>query len=252
MTARNISTLSEKARLVLNRCSVTTPDELFRAEGVMSDPRLMLDDMNVGVEIVDWAGDGGVEFGPSKEGRELFDATTSLPEPVRQRVWQVVLKANPKHLGIEDVAARISPRNYREKFRDWAEQHRSYFGTPTLVGLSQRTRRPLQEAGLNSAEEIAACTAFEIRSISSLTGPMFNEVEGWLAGRKLTFAARNPWTANLSLKAQKALAQLNIRKPADLQKLRLANFVGLSIRDDTRVMDEIQQWAIAQGREIPK
>jgi hypothetical protein len=190
------SSLSAPAERLLVECGVDTPDQLFNAPGsvwLLIRVRLL---MLVGQEIVAWAQEHGVRYGPSPEWFALFAAAVDLPFHCRQALWRCSFTANrPEDLASEDVAMEItSSKKDKAAFRTWALHHAAYFGPPTLEGLPEKVRKLLRGEGFCQADDVAKCTRKRIRSIRNLGDPFLQEVERWLQGQGLNFAAENGGT----------------------------------------------------------
>jgi hypothetical protein len=244
------SQLSDKADRILARYGVQSPDQLLNLTGALSRPEDAFDDTRVGLEIIEWAREAGVTYGPSADWLTLFNAIADLSAACRRALWCLSFATrSPKDLGIEDIAVCIRSDG-QKAFRAWAVSNQNYFGVSGLDGLSEEARRHLIGARLFTPEAVAACTRNEVRFIRGPRRPIVEEVENWLAGKGLSFATDNPFTANLSEPAQSVAAELNVRDTSGLVRLRLHDFVTVE-RCTQQIVDEIQAWARAQGVEIP-
>ncbi len=94
-----------------------------------------------------------------------------------------------------NTATITSSKKDKEAFRRWALQHTTFFGPPTLEGLSEKVRKLLRQEGFSQAEEVARCTRERIRSIRCLGDPFLQEVERWLLGQGLNFACESAGAA---------------------------------------------------------
>ncbi len=243
--------LSKKAIRILERSGVQSPGQLLNRTGPLSRPEDALDDSNIGLEIIEWAREAGVTYGPSADWLTLFEAIAELSAACRRTLWYLSFTTqSPKDLGIEDIAVCIRSDG-QKAFCDWAMSNQNYFGVSVLDGLSEEPRRRLIGARLLTPEAVAACTRNEVRFIRGQRRPILEEVENWLGGKGLSFATDNPFTANLSEAAQSLAAELNVRDASGLARLRLHDFLTVE-HCTSEIVEEIQSWARGQGIEIPE
>ena len=187
----NNSSLSLAACKILDQCGVETPAQLPRP----SDKNVLWwfcysfgYEPAAGREIIKWARQHGVQFGPSQEWLVLLYLGETLRHPIHTALWHCAFATDtPKGIPPEKVLAYAKDWSKKDtaKFRAWTEKHKRRFGASRLkdpdgwYALSVRAKRVSSTLDIWDEADLKKHSRSALGELQNCAAGTIAEIEDW-------------------------------------------------------------------------